>query len=108
MAANIRTITDDSFENDVLNSDLPVLVDFWAPWCGPCMTIGPILEEVAKEYEGKITIVKYNVDDNYDKLAKYGVKGIPTLILFKDGVVKATKVGAMSKSELTTFIDPNI
>jgi len=108
MAANILNITDDSFKSEVLNSDLPVLVDFWAPWCGPCKMIAPILEEIANEYEGKINIAKCNVDDNHEMPNKYGVKGIPTLILFKDGDVKATKVGAMSKSQLTAFIDDNI
>lgn len=108
MAENILNITDASFEHDVLNSDLPVLVDFWAPWCGPCKTIGPILEEAAKEYEGKIHIAKCNVDKNPDTPAKYSVRGIPTLILFKNGEVQATKVGAMSKSVLTSFIDSNI
>lgn len=106
--ALIVNATDASFENDVLKSDSPVLVDYWAPWCGPCKMVAPILDEIAGEYEGKLKIVKVNVDDNPGTAQKYGVRGIPTLSLFKGGSVEATKVGALSKSQLTAFLDSNI
>jgi thioredoxin 1 len=106
--ALIVNATDASFENDVLKSDGPVLVDYWAPWCGPCKMVAPILDEIAGEYEGKLKIVKVNVDDNPGTAQKYGVRGIPTLSLFKGGSVEATKVGALSKSQLTAFLDSNI
>ncbi len=108
MSENIKHITDTSFDADVLKSDRPVLVDFWAEWCGPCKSIAPILEEVAKEYEGKIQITKMDVDSNQQIPSKFGVRGIPTLILFKNGVAAAQKVGAMAKGQLTSFIDSNI
>ena len=108
MSEIIKDVSDASFEADVLKSDRPVLVDFWAEWCGPCKMIAPTLDEVAKEYEGKITVAKVNVDNNQGTPAKFGVRGIPTLILFKNGVPAAQKVGALSKGQLTAFIDSNI
>jgi thioredoxin 1 len=104
----IVNTTDAQFEADVLSADGLVLVDYWAPWCGPCKMIAPILDDLAGEYEGKIKIVKVNVDDNPNSAAKYGVRGIPTLSLFKGGQVVATKVGALAKSQLTAFLDSNI
>lgn len=103
----IQATSDDRFENDVLQSNLPVLVDFWAEWCGPCKMIAPILDEVAKEYDGRIKFVKVNVDENSETPAQYGVRGIPSLILFKAGNIVATKVGALTKSQLTAFLDQN-
>lgn len=108
MSANIVATTDSSFDTDVLQSDMPVLVDFWAEWCGPCRMLSPILDEISKEYDGKVKIVKLNVDENNVTSAMYGVRGIPTLLLFKDAQVVGTKVGSLSKSQLTVFIDSNI
>ena len=108
MSDQILQLTDDSFEDDVIKSSSPVLVDYWAEWCGPCKMIAPILEEIASEYGGKIKVAKLNIDDNPQTPPKYGIRGIPTLMLFKDGNVEATKVGALSKSQLTAFIDSNI
>ncbi len=108
MSEHTTAVTDDSFDKDVLQSDLPVLVDFWAEWCGPCRAISPIIDAVAQEYAGKVKVVKLNVDDNSDTPAKYGVRGIPTLILFKKGNAEATKVGAISKSDLAQMIDSHI
>lgn len=108
MSKNIVAVTDQSFETDVLKSDLPVLADFWAEWCGPCKMIAPTLEEIAGEYAAKLKVVKVNVDDNTSTPSQYGIRGIPTLLLFKNGNVVATKVGAMSKSQLTAFIDSHL
>ena len=108
MSAHISYVTDDSFEAEVLKSTQPVLVDYWAEWCGPCKMIAPILDEVATEYAGKLKVVKLNIDDNQATPGKFNVRGIPTLMLFKNGVVEATKVGALSKSQLTAFLDANL
>ncbi|NLQ23936.1 thioredoxin TrxA [Shewanella sp. S-1] len=108
MSDKIIYLSDDSFENDVLKSDLPVLVDFWAEWCGPCKMIAPILDDVSEEYADRLTIAKLNVDQNNVSPAKYGVRGIPTLLLFKNGELAATKVGALSKTQLKEFIDAQI
>ena len=104
----IKHITDDSFGDDVAKSEAPVLVDFWAEWCGPCKMIAPILEAAAKDYDGKVQIVKMNVDENRDIPAKFGIRGIPTLMLFKGGELAATKVGALSKAQLTAFLDGHL
>ena len=108
MSENIVHVTDASFDSDVLQSDTPALVDFWAEWCGPCKALAPILDEIADEYDGKITIAKVNVDENVQLPPKYGIRGIPTMLLFKDGAVQATKVGALSKANLNVFLDSNI
>ena len=108
MSEHITEVTDDSFEDEVLKSGEPVLVDYWAEWCGPCKMIAPVLEEIAADYTGKIKVVKLNIDDNPDTPPKFGIRGIPTLMLFKGGEVEATKVGALSKSQLTAFIDSSI
>ena len=108
MSETIKHITDSSFETDVVQAGKPVLVDFWAEWCGPCKMIAPILEEVAKEYGDKIQIAKINVDENQEIPAKFGIRGIPTLILFKNGEIAAQKVGALAKSQLTAFLDSHL
>ncbi|MEJ5897115.1 MAG: thioredoxin TrxA [Aquabacterium sp.] len=104
----IKHISDASFDADVLQSSQPVLVDYWAEWCGPCKMIAPILDEIAKDYNGRLSVAKMNVDQNRDVPAKFGIRGIPTLMIFKDGQLAATKVGALSKAQLTAFIDGNL
>ena len=108
MSKNIVHVSDESFEQEVLNASKPVLIDYWAEWCGPCKMIAPIIEELAEEYGEKIKIAKFNIDENPETPPKYGIRGIPTLMLFKNGNVEATKVGAVSKSQLAAFIDSNL
>ena len=108
MSDFIQHVTEDTFEPDVLKSDVPVLVDYWAEWCGPCKAIAPLLEDLAKDYGGKLKIAKVNVDENQQVPAKFGIRGIPTLMLFKGGQLAATKVGALSKSQLTSFLDGHL
>ena len=108
VSGTIVYLSDDSFEEEVVNAEGPVLVDYWADWCGPCKMIAPILDEIAEEYKDKIKIAKLNIDENPATPPKYGIRGIPTLMLFKGGNVEATKVGAVSKSQLTAFIDSNV
>jgi thioredoxin 1 len=108
MSEQIVHVTDDSFETDVLNSGAPVLIDYWAEWCGPCKMIAPVLDEIATECSGRLKVAKLNIDDNPNTPPRYGIRGIPTLMLFKNGEVEATKVGAVSKSQLVAFIDSNL
>jgi thioredoxin 1 len=108
MSEGIVHLTDDTFEQEVLQSSEPVLVDYWAEWCGPCKMIAPILDEIVGEYGGRLKVAKLNIDENPATPPKYGIRGIPTLMLFKGGNVEATKVGAVSKSQLTAFIDGNL
>jgi thioredoxin 1 len=108
LSNDIVYLTDDSFEHEVLQSDIPVLVDYWAEWCGPCKMIAPLLDDIIGDYAGKLKIAKLNIDENSATPPKYGIRGIPTLMIFKDGDVEATKVGALSKSQLTAFIDSNL
>ncbi len=108
MSDNITHVSKDTFDDDVLKADRPVLVDYWAEWCGPCKMIAPILDEIAGEYGDRVKVCKVNVDENQETAAKYGIRGIPTLMLFKNGDVEATKVGAVSKSQLAAFLDSHI
>jgi len=108
LSSDIVYLTDDSFEQEVLQSEIPVLVDYWAEWCGPCKMIAPILDEIVGEYAGKLKVAKLNIDENSATPPKYGIRGIPTLMIFKDGDVEATKVGALSKSQMTAFIDSSL
>ena len=108
MSEHIHYVTDDTFAAEVLQSQEPVLVDYWAEWCGPCKMIAPILDDIAKDYAGRLKVAKLNIDDNQTTPATYGVRGIPTLMLFKNGAVEATKVGLLSKSQLSTFIDSHL
>jgi thioredoxin 1 len=108
MSEHIEHVTDASFDSDVLKSDTPVLVDYWAEWCGPCKMIAPVLDEIAREYAGRLKVAKVHIDENQNTPAKFGIRGIPTLMLFKGGNVEATKVGALSKSQLIAFIDSNL
>ena len=108
MSDKIAHVSDATFEEEVLKSDGPVLVDYWAEWCGPCKAIAPVLDEIAVEYSGRVKIAKLNIDENSQTPPKYGIRGIPTLMLFKNGDVEATKVGAVSKSQLAAFLDSNL
>ena len=108
MSEHIHHVTDGNFDDEVLQSQTPVLVDYWAEWCGPCKMIAPILDEVSRDYDGRLQVAKLNIDDNQETPAKYGIRGIPTLMLFKNGAPVATKVGALSKSQLTLFLDSNL
>ena len=108
MSDNIVHVTDDSFEAEVIQSEQPVLVDYWAEWCGPCKMIAPILEEISGDYAGRLKVCKLNIDENPSTPPTYGIRGIPTLMLFKGGAVEATKVGALSKSQLSAFLDGNL
>lgn len=108
MSAGIVSVTDGTFEQEVLKSQGPVLVDYWAEWCGPCKMIAPVLEEIAREYGGRLKVAKLNIDENPSTPPKYGIRGIPTLMLFKNGAVEATKVGAVSKSQLSAFLDGHL
>jgi thioredoxin 1 len=108
MSEHIHHVTDASFKSEVLESGVPVLVDYWAEWCGPCKSIAPILDEIARDYAGRLKVAKVNIDDNPKTPGEFGIRGIPTLMLFKGGNVEATKVGALSKSQLVAFIDSNL
>tara|TARA_B100000029_G_scaffold484377_1_gene536522 strand:- start:13527 stop:13850 length:324 start_codon:yes stop_codon:yes gene_type:complete len=106
--SSVIEVTDDTFDEQVLNSDTPVLLDFWAEWCGPCKILGPVIEEVSKDYESKIKFAKLNIDQNPSNTQKFQIRGIPTLVLFKNGSAAATHVGVLTKTELTSFLDKNI
>ena len=108
LSDKIVYVTDATFEQEIVNAEGPVLVDYWADWCGPCKMIAPILDEIAEEYDGKLKVAKLNIDENPNTPPKYGIRGIPTLMIFKNGNIEATKVGAVSKSQLAAFIDSNL
>jgi len=108
MSENIKHVSDATFDKDVLQSSTPVLVDYWAEWCGPCKMIAPVLEDMAKEYSGRLTVAKLDIDANPATTSQFGIRGIPTLILFKDGKAHSQKVGALSKSQLAAFVDSNL
>ena len=108
MNDKIVHLSDETFEEEVLNCDAPVLVDYWAEWCGPCKAVAPIVEDIAEEYAGRLKVAKLNIDENNATPPRYGIRGIPTLMLFKDGSVEAVKVGALSKTQLSAFIDSNL
>lgn len=108
MSDNIKHVSDATFDQEVLHADTPVLVDYWAEWCGPCKSIAPVLEDVARDYQGKLTVAKLDIDANPETTSKFGIRGIPTLILFKDGKAHAQQVGALSKSQLRAFVDSNL
>lgn len=106
--SDIINVTDLTFEEEVIKAETPVLVDYWAEWCGPCKMIAPVLDEIARDYDGKLKVCKLNIDENEETPSKYGVRGIPTLMLFKGGSVESTKVGSLTKSQLTAFLDSNM
>jgi thioredoxin 1 len=108
MSGRILSVTDESFDQEVLQSDKPVLIDYWAEWCGPCKMIAPVLEEIAEQYRDRLTVAKLNIDENPGTPPRYGIRGIPTLMLFKNGNVEATRVGAVSKSQLSAFLDSHL
>ena len=106
--SNVINITDQNFEDEVIKSDIPVLIDFWAEWCGPCKILGPVIDDVANEFDGKVKFTKLNIDENPDNTQKFGIRGIPTIMIFKSGSKTATSVGVLSKSELTSFLNENM
>jgi thioredoxin 1 len=106
--SNVINITDQNFEDEVIKSDIPVLIDFWAEWCGPCKILGPVIDDVANDFDGRVKFTKLNIDENPDNTQKFGIRGIPTILIFKDGSKTATSVGVLSKSELISFLNENM